>query len=232
MGVRDKLPRRLRHAPPSAGPDSPAAWYRDPLDPARVRHWDGRRWRDEVRPAPAWTGITPPPARAVARRPGRGRIARWLALASLSALLAALAALSAVRSLDQVPEGERVRDERFLAAARTRCGAARTAIGAVETPRLTDPPEVKASYVTAVAARYERLADDLAAVQVDRDDRGAVSRFITALRAYADNGHRFAAALTAHGEGPQAERVRREGDDDRLALLGFAATNDLEVCVP
>jgi hypothetical protein len=36
----------------------PAGWYQDPIDPARARYYDGRRWTDDTRAASA---TDPPP---------------------------------------------------------------------------------------------------------------------------------------------------------------------------
>ncbi|GAA1958574.1 G5 domain-containing protein [Microbacterium deminutum] len=66
-----------------------AGWFPDPLDPSRLRYWDGARWTEQLAPlAPATS--TPPVAATLPKRARRVPVWAWILIALLALPFVAL----------------------------------------------------------------------------------------------------------------------------------------------
>ncbi|MBW3556379.1 MAG: DUF2510 domain-containing protein [Actinobacteria bacterium] len=202
----------------------PPAWYPDPKDPARIRRWDGRAWTSDVRPLPEWLRtlrLSPGPA-GRSSRSNRGLWATSAALLALGALVMVI-----LDGSGDVDEG-RINDTGFVRQANRRCAQAQQEV--VEPNRKAQKGVSQARRVEALASGWEQMVSDLRRLDVGRQDRAKVDRWLRAWDSWTRLGHDYAAALDAD-DSASAQQVLERSRPSKQEISRFAYVNGMNACI-
>lgn len=189
-------------------PVHPAAWYRDPHDPGRVRRWDGGAWTGEVRAVPDWLRTF-----ALAEGPGRRAPYRSRRLWTISALLLFAGAAIGVAVRPNVPDPDRIDDPTFVAAANGVCRS----LGLREAPM---------GEARLAGTAWDEVADEIDNLVPRPLNQPAVDRWVGGWRDLAATARAFADA----SDSQTRQLTTTEAVRVALSVNRFSYVNGLNDC--
>ena len=140
-----------------------------------------------------------------------------------------VAALLVLTGCGNPPEGPRIEDASFTAAAAEICGKA---LPALRADVADDTPRQPVEVAPTVDERADSLADlveELRAVDVEEAARPEVEAWLQDWDRYVEVGRRYAAALRS-GDPDRYSSVAEEGRGPQERISAFARTNGMDSC--